>query len=73
MHLLLNTKEITRRRIRGTSSLIKIYTDQLENRIVVREEGVTPPAPSPLNRQQASGPIFKDDVNVFSPPTIFAS
>jgi hypothetical protein len=50
------------------SSLNEISTDQLGNRmVVVRGEGVTSPSahPHPF-LQQASGQIFKDDVNGFS-------
>jgi hypothetical protein len=52
---------------RVTSSLNKIPTDQLGNRVVVRGEGVggvTPPEPTLF---------FKDDVNGFPPSWLFAS
>jgi hypothetical protein len=39
-------KEITRRRITVTSSSNEISTDQLGNSVVVKGEGVTPPAPA---------------------------
>jgi hypothetical protein len=41
------------------SSLHEISTDQLENRVVVKREAL----PCRLCLQQASGQIFKDDVN----------
>jgi hypothetical protein len=47
-------KETPRRRITVTSSLNKISTDQLENRVVVRGGGVTPPASI-----HASGQLYK--------------
>jgi hypothetical protein len=49
--------KIPRRRIKVTSSLYKISTDQLGNRVVVREGGVTP---------LYLTPFFKDNVNGFS-------
>jgi hypothetical protein len=48
------------------SSLNEITTDHLGNRMEVRGNCVTPPAPSLL--QKASGQISKDDVNAFPPP-----
>jgi hypothetical protein len=56
----------SRRRMTVTSSLNEISTDQLGIRVVVREGGVTPPTPMHSFLQQASGQIFKDDVNGFS-------
>jgi hypothetical protein len=50
-------KETLRRRRAVTSSLNKKFTDQLRNRIVAK---VGPPPPL---LKQASGQIFKDDVN----------
>jgi hypothetical protein len=58
-------KKTLGRKTTVTSSLNVIFTDQLGNRVVVSEGGVTKPAPS-LSRH-----IFKDTVNGF--PPIFAS
>jgi hypothetical protein len=40
--------ETSRRKITVTSSFNETSTDQLGNRVVVRREGVTPPAPAPF-------------------------
>jgi hypothetical protein len=37
----------------------------MENGLVVRVGGVIPPCPHPFSQQQASGQIYKDDVNIF--------
>jgi hypothetical protein len=60
-------KETPRRRITVTSSVDKVSTDQLGNRVVVRGRGINPPTPTPFYStvQQASGQIFKDDGAVF--------
>jgi hypothetical protein len=55
-------KEIPRRRITVTSSSNEISPGQLENRVVERGEGVTPPAPT---FSTAGFWKDKDDVNVF--------
>ncbi len=41
-------KETPRRKITVMSSFNEISTDQLGNRVVVREGGVTPPVPTPF-------------------------
>jgi hypothetical protein len=41
-------KETPRRKITVTSSFNEISRDQLGNRVVVREGGVTPPVPTPF-------------------------
>jgi hypothetical protein len=66
-------REKSMRRITVTSSLNEISTDQLGIRMVVREGGVTPPTPMHSFLHKASGQIFKDDVNDFPLPLIFAS
>jgi hypothetical protein len=55
-------KETPSRRITVTSSLEELSTNQLGNRVVVRGGGVTV---HPF-LQQASGKIYKDDVNGLS-------
>jgi hypothetical protein len=54
------SKETPRRIITVRSSLNKISTGQLGNKVVVRGGGVTPSA-----FIQASGQLYKDDMNSF--------
>jgi hypothetical protein len=56
-------KEIPRRRITVTSSSNEISPDQVENRVMVRGEGVTPPTPTISTEGFWTD---KDDVNGFS-------
>ncbi len=55
------SKETPRRRITVTSSLNKISMEQLENMVVWRGGGVTPPASIQASRQ-----LYKYNVNNFS-------
>jgi hypothetical protein len=62
-------KEIPKRRIIVTSSLNEISANHLvhKERVVVRGRGERYSARHYPSLQQASGQIFKDDVNSFSP------
>jgi hypothetical protein len=64
-------KETTRRRITVTSSLNEMSTNQLIGRWWGGGGDVIPPAPTHFYRSLLE--IFKDNVNVFPPPRIFAS
>ncbi len=57
--------ETPRTRITVTSSSNEMYTNQLVRVVVRGGGGLTPHAPTTF-LQQASGQIFKDDVNGFS-------
>jgi hypothetical protein len=59
-------KETLSRRITVTSSLNETFTDQLENRVVLRGKSVSPPTPSLPIPTADSEQIFKDDTNGFS-------
>jgi hypothetical protein len=65
-------RETPRKRITVTSSFKGRSMYQLGNRVVAWEKGVTPPAPHNFLSfyKQASGQMFKDDVNGFSSTTI---
>ncbi len=59
-------EEAPTRRVTVTSSLNEISRDHLGDRVVEKGGGVS--ARSQPFLQQASGQIFKDDVNGFPPP-----